>query len=65
MEREHMYKIRTNHHQGYRNGEWAGNRGIVPYEGRDCYWVVFDDGIEDFWPVDDPNGMYELRSLNA
>lgn len=57
-----MYEIRTNHSFGFRSGQWAFCRGVVPYKGRDCYWVVFPDGEDDYWVVNDPDADYELRT---
>jgi hypothetical protein len=55
-------QIRTNHHYGFRNGQWATLLGVVMYRGRAQYAVIFeDDAVMDLWPVEDPDGEYEIR----
>jgi hypothetical protein len=53
--------IRTMHHYGFRCGQWARLVTTISLEGRDCYLVEFDDGVSDFWAVDDPAGRYEFK----
>ena len=48
--------IRATHPYSYRSGHWAeitGFTGWPPGAERACYIVVFPDGTDDFWPVDD------------
>lgn len=56
--------IRSTHRYAFRNGEWARLRGTaaLPVRGEDrpCYLVEFDDGVTDFWPVEDPGNPYEF-----
>lgn len=55
-------EIRTNHHYGFRCGQWAKLLTTAPDpEDRDCYIVEFPDGKTDWWVVDDPDGQYEIR----
>ena len=56
-------QIRTMHHHGFRCGEWAELLTTAPApDDRDCYVVRFDDGMTDYWVVQDPNGQYEFRT---
>ena len=60
-----MTLIRAMHRYAFRSGEWATLKGLASLpvrEGepdRDCYLVEFDDGVTDFWPVDDADHGYE------
>lgn len=61
-------KIRTNHHYGFRSGEWAEIAGCIFYNQRACYVVVFpiDESSRnlpriDLWMVEDPDGRYEFE----
>ena len=58
--------IRSTHPYAFRSGEWARIKGtaMLPVtEGepdRACYLVAFEDGVSDFWPVEDPDAQYEF-----
>lgn len=53
-------KIRHTHPNGFRSGEWATIKAVVPGDGRECYLVEFPDGVTDFWAVEDPDEPYEF-----
>jgi len=55
-------QIRHTHPSGFRSGEWADIKAVVPGDGRECYLVEFPDGVTDFWAVGDPDEPYEFRS---
>lgn len=55
--------IRTTHPYGFRSGEWAMLRCIIPGPDRDCYLVEFGDKVTDFWAVGDPGAGYEFRTM--
>lgn len=57
-----MNFIRHTHPDGFRSGEWAILRSIVPGPDRDCYLVEFADGVTDFWAVNDPAEPYEFTT---
>jgi len=57
--------IRATHPYGFRSGQWAILRCVVPGPERDCYLVEFDDGVTDFWPVNDPSDPYEFRAVST
>ena len=48
-------RIRCLHPDSFRSPEWATITGFVgpPGEPEPCYRVVFEDGIDDFWAIDD------------
>lgn len=52
--------IRHTHQYGFRSGEWATIRAVVPSDDRECYLVEFPDGVTDFWAVVDPDEPYEF-----
>lgn len=56
--------IRATHPYGYRTGEWAEVRMVVPCRSRYCYLVEFPDKATDLWPVFDPDEHYEFREKN-
>lgn len=54
-------RIRTNHPDGYRSGEWATLvNDHIDHAGRRCFLVRFPDGASDLWVADDPDGEYEF-----
>ena len=53
--------IRHTHPYGFRVGQWAAIRAIVPSGDRECYLVEFPDGVTDFWAVNDPDEPYEFE----
>ena len=53
--------VRHTHPSGFRAGEWAAIRAIVPGDDRECYLVEFPDGVTDFWVVNDPDEPYEFQ----
>jgi hypothetical protein len=55
-----MTLIRHTHPYGFRSGQWAILRCIVPGPDRDCYLVEFADRETDFWVVGDPHAGYEF-----
>lgn len=61
MERpDRCQRIRSTHPCGFRRGEWAWLRGVVPGPDRSCYLVEFEDGVTDFWAVVDASDHYEF-----
>lgn len=54
-------EIKSTHQYGYRYGKWAVVTGLVWVKGRACYRVRFYDGVEDTWPIHDPQDPYEFR----
>jgi hypothetical protein len=58
-------QIRHTHPGGFRSGEWATIRCVVPARGRDCYLVEFSDSVTDLWAVSDPGEPYEFRAVVA
>jgi hypothetical protein len=55
-------QIRTMHRYGFRSGEWADLLTTAPAPDKsDCYVVRFEDGVTDYWVVNDPAGQYEFR----
>jgi hypothetical protein len=59
--------IRGTHHHSFRTGEWAELKGFVTIEGpkneeRECYSVVFPDGVKDLWATDD--SVYEFKDAS-
>jgi hypothetical protein len=61
-------QIRSVHRNGFRSGEWADLLGVVVYEGRPCYVVLFrnDEAVRhavelDLWVCSDSDGNYEFR----
>lgn len=44
--------IRHTHPDGFRSGQWAAIRAVVPGDDRECYLVEFPDGVTDFWSVE-------------
>lgn len=68
-------EIRDNHPYGYRSGEWAQLIGKYTLkrqpvstdaspELRECYVLVFPDGVSDLWPVNDSGYDYEFRDAS-
>jgi len=55
--------IRHTHPYGFRSGEWATIRAVVPDKDREFYLVEFPDGVTDFWVVDDPDEPYEFQII--
>jgi hypothetical protein len=60
--------IRATHRYAFRSGEWATLKGTTELPGfpegdRKCYLVEFDDGVTDFWPVDDNTHGYEFAQV--
>lgn len=55
-----MKRIRSTHPYGFRSGQWADVKGVVPGRDRECYLVEFPDGVTDFWPTQDPSDSYEF-----
>lgn len=53
--------IRATHPYGFRCGQWAEIKCIVPRDSGDCWLVEFPDGVTDFWRVIDPDDQYEFR----
>jgi hypothetical protein len=53
--------IRGTHPYAFRPGEWAAVTGIITWPptpaGRRCWTVEFDDGVTDFWLIDEPPGQ--------
>lgn len=59
-------QIRTLHRYGFRSGQWATLLTTAPAPAKsDCYVVRFDDGVTDYWVVNDPDGQYEIREAAA
>jgi len=57
-------RIRHTHRYGFRTGEWAVAKMIVPARNRDCYLVEFPkDGVTDLWVVNDPCDPYEFEPM--
>jgi hypothetical protein len=52
--------VRATHGYGFRTGQWARILTVVQSRGRDCWLVQFDDGVTDWWPIEDPIAGYEL-----
>ncbi len=52
--------IRHAHPNGFRSGQWATIKAVVPADGRECYLVEFPDGVTDFWAIGDPDESYEF-----
>ena len=68
-----MTLIRQMHPYGFRSGEWAMLRCIVPGPDRDtrrraygrpAYLVEFADSVTDFWVVGDPDAQYEFAEAS-
>ena len=59
-----MTLIRQMHPYGFRSGEWAMLRCIVPGPDRDCYLVEFADSVTDFWVVGDADAQYEFAEAS-
>jgi len=63
---DHGTHIRAMHPYAFRSGEWARIKGTAMLPVKDgepdraCYLVEFDDGVSDFWAVDDPDARYEF-----
>jgi hypothetical protein len=53
--------ITSTHVYGFRYGTWAQLKQLVIISGRQCYQVQFDDGIVDYWPVEDPLDAYKFK----
>lgn len=55
--------IRSSHPYAFRSGEWAQivARATDPENDRECYFLRFEDGTTDIWPVHDPVAQYEFR----
>lgn len=60
-------RIRGTHPYVFRSGQWATLIGTQddPETGRRCYAVRFDDGMTDWWPVDDKSAGYEFGDRRA
>lgn len=57
-------QVRTMHRYGFRSGEWATLLTTAPAPDKsDCYVVRFEDGVTDYWVVNDPDGFYEFREI--
>lgn len=54
-------EIRGNHPYMFRSGQWASLVARMIYNERICYHVRFEDGVEDWWPVSDPEASYQFR----
>lgn len=59
-EADTMTKIRHTHPDGFRSGEWATLKGMAQDGPREVYQVRFDDGVVDWWAVEDPLEPYEF-----
>ncbi len=57
---EESIMIRANHLDAFRSGEWASCVRVACYAGWPCYVVIFADGTEDEWPIEDPRAEYEF-----
>jgi hypothetical protein len=55
-------EVRQTHPDGFRSGQWAKALTIVESYGRDCWFVEFPDGAEDWWPITDDLAGYEVRT---
>lgn len=55
--------IRSNYPNAFRSGEWAAVIGvsIAGDPARCCFKVLFCDGVQDDWPVEDVAAEYEFR----
>jgi hypothetical protein len=54
-------EVRRTHPYGFRSGEWARVLTTVESRGRACWLVRFPDGVTDWWVIEDPDAVYELR----
>jgi deferrochelatase/peroxidase EfeB len=57
---EHSH-VRQTHPYGFRSGEWARILTTVESYGRQCWFVQFEDGVTDWWPIEDAGAGYEVR----
>ena len=63
--------IRTTAPWGFRSGDWAeivGVRMVLPEDGRTgyrpCFVIRFQDGVEDFYVINDEDAHYEFAPYN-
>lgn len=62
--------IRSNHRYSFRSGQWGRIDGIVEYNGRVCYRVMWNEGYfsddalrVDHWAVDATDWLYEFAQV--
>lgn len=55
-------EIRSTNTNSFRSGQWAKLLDGLPTRyGRLCYQVEFNNGVCDYWLVDDDQAKYEFR----